>query len=121
MKNLLGHRALTLGFTLFCLALLVLVTGLYLRNTASNIVLRSSLHTWVQFAASTNAMSDYAKGEKAFYQLDQTVKNNTVVGSRDGYPVKAWSFPQDAEGCNQQFVDKYNERMQKLIFDNKDN
>ena len=44
-----------------------------------------------------------------------TVKHKTIIGSRDGYPIRAWALPANIESSDSQFVDDYNEEMEKLI------
>jgi hypothetical protein len=97
------------------LVLLLLMTALYTKCLTRNYLLMSNLNSWVKLAASTSAYDDFATNQRGFYEINMTVKNKTIIGSREGYPIRAWAFQRDNEGCNQKFVDDYNVEMEKLI------
>ncbi|HUB67118.1 MAG TPA: hypothetical protein VL981_06510 [Candidatus Methylacidiphilales bacterium] len=103
----------------FLLGMLALITILYIRTFVANLNLQVSLGAWVQIAAFTSASDDYEKNEKGFYQVNTTVKHRTIIGLREGYPVRAWALSVDNEGSSQEYVDAYNKRMERLIHSNK--
>jgi len=82
----------------------LLVDNWYLRSTRDN---------WASLGGANLASKIFSKGEIYFYQTDATHKTNTVINTRDGYPVKAW--PQTDPDSDAAFVDNFNKTMIQLI------